>query len=483
MTSCPRNLVCALLLSVGGVAVAASWAGAEPATHVAPASRGGAATRLSLTPVAWAVEQYTLDNGLTVLLHEDHRTPIVTVNLWYHVGSKDEPQGRNGFAHLFEHLMFQGSRNVGEDRFFKYLDRAGATDHNGTTADDRTNYYETLPSNQLELALWLESDRMGLLLDHVNQETFVSQREVVKNERRQNYENAPYGMVPKFIREALYPADHPYHRMPIGTPEDLDAATLDDVRDFFRTFYLPNNASLVVAGDIDKAAAKQLVSKYFASIPRGTPPPNIRGQLPVALDGPKTLEVEAEVELPRVSVTWSSPAAFAPGDAELDVLAHVLSAGKTSRLYKKLVYDMQVAQSVSAHQASQDLGSMFEITVMLKKGRDPSEALHVVDEELERLRNEAPSTAEIERGKTQLVSHLVFEMEKLGSRADAFNAYLQRAGDPRYFDRDVARYTGVTPEAVQRATSGLAVDQRVVTVVRPVKGAPRAGRLVSGGAR
>src|SRR5580698_1984507 len=239
-----------------------------------------------------------LANGLQVVLHEDHRTPIVAVDVWYHVGSKDEAEGRHGFAHLFEHMMFQGSKHVPEDTYFRYLERAGASNVNGSTSEDRTNYFETVPRNRLELALWLESDRMGFLLDHVDQQTFAGQRDVVKNERRQNYENAPYGLVVKYVDEALFPPSHPYHHLTIGSPADLDAATLADVRRFFRTWYVPNNATLVIAGD-----------------------------------------VEAGVELPRVVISWPTPPFFAAGDAELDLLARVLSAGKTSRLYKRLVYD------------------------------------------------------------------------------------------------------------------------------------------------
>jgi zinc protease len=237
-------------------------------TLTATAHGGSSATVAPALPF----ERFVLPNGLEVILHEDHRTPIVAVNVWYHVGSKDEPAGKNGFAHLFEHVMFQGSKHVAEDTFFKYLERAGASDRNGTTNTDRTNYFETVPSNELALALWLESDRMGWLLDHANQETFKSQRDVVKNERRQNYENAPYGLVIQFIREALYPKDHPYHLLTIGTPQDLDAATFEDVTAFFRTWYLPNNATLVVAGDIDPKAAKELITQYFGSVPRGRDP-------------------------------------------------------------------------------------------------------------------------------------------------------------------------------------------------------------------
>src|SRR3984957_18679684 len=251
-------------------------------------SAAGAPAALAQPAVHFSLpfEKYALDNGLEVILHQDHHTPIVAVNIWYHVGSKDEPAGKNGFAHLFEHVMFQGSRNVGEDQFFKYLERAGASDRNGSTNGDRTNYFETVPTGGLALALWLESDRMGFLLDHVNQETFASQREVVKNERRQNYENAPYGLVWQFIRAALFPAPHPYHLLTIGTPEDLDAASLEDVRAFFKTFYVPHHATLVVAGDIDPAATKALVAKCFATIPRGAggDPPVKTTLIPVTLD-------------------------------------------------------------------------------------------------------------------------------------------------------------------------------------------------------
>ncbi len=234
-----------------GLALATSVAGAEPGK------------------IALKIEKATLDNGLEVIFHEDHRTPVVAVDVWYHVGSKDEPAGKNGFAHLFEHLMFQGSKNVPEDMFFKFLERAGASDTNGTTNQDRTNYFETVPANELGLALWLESDRMGTLLDHVDQKTFESQREVVKNELRQNYENAPYGMVRMFVAAAVYPKEHPYHLLTIGTPHDLDAATLDDVRAFFKTYYVPNNATLVIAGDFQPAATKELVAKYFGPIAKG----------------------------------------------------------------------------------------------------------------------------------------------------------------------------------------------------------------------
>jgi zinc protease len=426
-----------------------------------------------------ALEKYTLDNGLEVVLHEDHRTPTIAVNVWYHVGSKDEPATKNGFAHLFEHLMFQGSRNVGEDRFFQYLEAAGASEHNGTTNTDRTNYFETVPTNQLSLALWLESDRMGFLLDHVDEKTFKEQREVVKNERRQSYENAPYGMVSQFIREAAYPKGHPYQLLTIGTPEDLDRASLDDVRAFYRRYYVPNNATLVIAGDLDPARTKELVQKYFGSLKRGADAGSLKTPVP---DGPrsgeKRLSVEADVELARVMMVWPTPPHFAPGDAELDLLSQVLSDGRTSRLYKRLVYDLKLAQDVWAAQGSRALGSQFEIGVNLRKGADVDKVLAVLDEEIEKVRAGAPTSDELERAKTSSIAPLVFGLESLTSRANLLNQYNQSAGDPAFLQKDVARYQRATGEDVRRvAEQSLVKDARVVVVVKPTPGAPRAGRL------
>ena len=426
-----------------------------------------------------AFEKTTLSNGLQLILVEDRRLPIVAVNIWYHVGSKDEPQGKNGFAHLFEHVMFQGSKNVGEDLYFKYLERAGASDRNGTTNLDRTNYYETVPSNELELVLWLESDRMGFLLDHANEATFKSQREVVKNERRQNYENAPYGLVGQFIRAAVYPEGHPYRLLTIGTPEDLDAASFADVTAFFKTFYLPNNATLVIAGDINPTRARELVKKFFAPIARGTDPPVKKAPMPVALESEKQLEVEAEVELPRIQLTWPTPPHFAPGDAELDLVASVLSTGKSSRLYKRLVYDLQIAQDVSASQSSSQLASLFEIVVTLKKGKSPADARRIVDEELKKLAQKAPTDEEIGRARTGILSRMIFAMERVTARADQLNFYNQLTGDPGFLSKDVERYERVSPADVQKAAASLLpLGKRVVTIVTPTKGAPRAGRLV-----
>jgi zinc protease len=443
------------------------------------ASASPSSAPITVPPVAF--EKYRLANGLEVILHEDRRTPTVSVNVWYHVGSKDEPTGKNGFAHLFEHLMFQGSRNVGEDQFFRHLEQAGASERNGTTSDDRTNYFETVPKNQLATALWLESDRMGFLLDHVNQKTLDEQREVVKNERRQNYENAPYGLVSQFIREALYPADHPYHRLTIGTPEDLDRASLDDVKAFFRTWYVPNNATLVVAGDFQAARAKELVEKYFATLPRGADPSPRTKPIEVKLAGETRLDVEADVELARVWYSWPTPAHFAPGDGELDIVSSVLSQGKSSRLYKRLVYELELAQSVSAYQASSLLGSEFEIVVSVRAGKSVAEVMKVINEELDKLRATPPTAVEVERARTGILTSALFSLESITRKADHLNHYNQSTGDPGYLTKDVARYTSVTPAEVQRAVSTyLPQNRRVVTVATPTPGAPRAGRLKGG---
>jgi len=421
-----------------------------------------------------------LGNGLRLVLHEDHAAPLVAVSIWYHVGSKDEPTGRHGFAHLFEHVMFQGSKHVPEDTYFRDLERVGGTNFNGTTNSDRTNYYETVPRNRLELALWLESDRMGFLLDHVDNQTFAGQRDVVKNERRQNYENAPYGMVPQFIAEALYPPSHPYHHLTIGSPQDLDAATLDDVKQFFRTWYVPNNATIVVAGDIDPDTTLKLVTQYFGPIPPGTlperpPPPSVQ------LTGETRVDIEAGVELSRVVTVWPTPANFAPGDGELDLVARALIAGGTSRLYKRLVYDDQTAQDVSAHQSSQQLGSRFEISATAKPGHTPEELLKAIDEELARVRDGGVTDAEIGRARTGFLSTAAFDLEQVGRRADRLNAYAHYTGDPGFLPKDIARYEAPTATSLRDAVrTWLPPDRRVVVMIRPVKGAPLCGRLAGG---
>jgi len=424
-------------------------------------------------------EKLTLPNGLEVILDEDHRTPIVTVNIWYHVGSKDEAEHRSGFAHLFEHMMFQGSKHVPEDTFFKNLEKVGATGINGSTNVDRTNYFETVPANQLELALWLESDRMGFLLDHAGEETFKSQRDVVKNERRQRYENAPYGLVRQLMLEEIFPKEHPYRLPTIGSMADLDAAQLADVHAFFRKYYVPNNATLVLSGDFDKKKATALIEKYFAPIPRGADLPR-KKPMPVAPHGETVMQIEANVELPRVYVTWVTPPSFAAGDAELELAGRVLAAGKTSRLYKRLVHDLQAAQSVSAGQQSNELASEFSIVATAKPGHTADELLRVIDEEVAKLQKEGANEAELTRVKSSMLASNVFSLEQSSSRANQLNSYNHYTGDPNYLAKDLSRTIGATPEAVTNAArTYLKPKERVVAFVNVKKDAPVQGKLVS----
>lgn len=278
-------------------------------------------------------QEYKLKNGLQVILSEDHTLPLVSVNIWYHVGPANEKAGRTGFAHLFEHMMFEGSLHIGTKAHFSYLEAAGATEINGTTNLDRTNYFETLPSNQLELALWLESDRMAYLPGKLDVQNLANQRDVVRNERRQSTENAPYGLVEEGLYHLLFPNDHPYYPEVIGSHADVEAAKLEDVREFFHEYYTPNNATLAIAGDFDKDKIKALIEKYFGTIPQGPPIPKIATSTP-AITSQRRATITDEVELPRVYFGWIIPPVFKPGDAESDLLSVILAGGKSSRLYK-----------------------------------------------------------------------------------------------------------------------------------------------------
>jgi predicted Zn-dependent peptidase len=424
-------------------------------------------------------EKYALPNGLEVILLEDHRIPEVAVDVWYKVGSKDEVDRRTGFAHLFEHVMFQGSKHVPEDKHFEYLQKAGVSNANGSTSTDRTNYFEVVPSNQLELALWLESDRMGFLLDRpAFKETIDVQRDVVKNERRQRVENRPMGLVEKVELESLYPPAHPYHHEVIGSMEDLTAASVDDVRAFFRTFYVPNNATLVIAGDFDRAKTKALVEQYFGPIPHGGAIPR---RPPVAATRTRqvTIDMEAKVQQPALTVAFPTPANFAPGDRELDVLANVLGNGKSSRLYKRLVYDLKIAQSVSASQDSLMLASDFEITASPMPGHTLEELLGIINEEIAKLQQTPVDAVELERAKNQIESGTVRALEPLIARAERLQHYNYLVGDPGYLAEDLRRYRAVTAEEVQRAAqTWLKPSERVVIKVEPNPAAPIMGRVV-----
>src|SRR5436853_1065969 len=317
-------------------------------------------------------EKYTLKNGLDVILHEDHRLPLVAVNIWYHVGPANERPGLTGFAHLFEHMMFSGSKHVANNEHFKDLEGAGASDINGTTDFDRTNYFETLPSNQLELALWLESDRMGYLPDKLDQANLSNQQDVVRNERRQSVENAPYGVVEEGLFDQLFPKEHPYYGEVIGSHLDIQSAKLEDVRNFFKLYYAPNNASLAIVGDFDRQKARELVQKYFGPLKRGEEVPKIKAHTP-PITSERHVVIQDHVQLPRVYIAWLTSPIFKPGDAEADLTATILGGGKSSRLYKRLVYEKQIAQDVTVNQQSLILGSVFEVQATAKSGVKPED--------------------------------------------------------------------------------------------------------------
>jgi zinc protease len=410
-------------------------------------------------------EKHRLANGLEVIMLEDHRLPMVAVNIWYHVGPANERPGLTGFAHLFEHMMFEGSKYVGEKAHFQYLEAAGASDINGTTDFDRTNYFETLPSNQLELALWLESDRMGFLLDQLDDKKLENQRDVVRNERRQSVEGSPYGLVQEELFHQLYPKNHPYYASVIGSHADIEAARLSDARDFFRLYYAPNNASLAIVGDIDKTKAKALVEKYFGPIPSGPAVPKIEVATP-PITAERRAVVTDQVELPRLYMAWITDPILSQGDAECDLIAKILGGGKSSRLYKKLVYEKRIAQDVSSYQYSLALGSLFAIESTAKPGIKLEEIEKAIDEELASFRAQGPTDAELEGARNTIESAVIRGLETLGGFggvADRLNQYNHYLGDPGYLDRDLGRYSKATAESLrQKADSVLKTQARVV---------------------
>jgi len=393
--------------------------------------------------------KHTLSNGLDVLLHEDHGCPIVAVNLWYHVGSKNEQPGHTGFAHLFEHLMFEGSEHC-DKGYFQPLQGAGAL-LNGSTSADRTNYWEVVPANALELALWMESDRMGFLLPALTEAKFSNQRDVVLNERQQNYENRPYGLVPMAMLGALFPPDHPYHWTTIGEIADLNAVRLDEVRRFFSTYYHPANASLALAGDIDAAAALDLARAYFEDLTPGPPVAPVRPHH-APLSAESRLLLEDRVELPRLCIAWLTPAMFAEGDADLDLAADILANGKTSRLYGRLVFEERIATDVSAAQNSREVAGFLQVAATAAPGHTLAELDGIIREEIARLAAEGPTSDEIERGQVQAEAQFLFRLQTVGGfggKSDQLNAYNMFIGDPAFFDRDLARYRAVTKQSLR----------------------------------
>ena len=431
----------------------AAFAGA--ATPAPPPAVAAAAPSIPFT-------KYRLDNGLEVILAPDKRLPVVAVNLWYHVGAANETPDRTGFAHLFEHMMFTGTKHVARGEAERLLEAAGGADSNATTGFDSTKYYDTVPANQLALALWTHADRMGYLLDALDQKALANQQDVVRNERRETTENRPYGIVDEALYRELFPPGHPYRPAVIGSHADIQAAKLADVRDFFKRYYRPNNATLVIAGDFDPANARRLVQRYFGSFARGADVPKPAVATPPIV-GERRLEVTDRIELPRVDLAWLTPPAYAPGDAELDIAAAILAGGKSSRLYKKLVYEKELAQSVDASQESSALTSIFDIQAVARPGHTPAELEAAIDEELAKLVADGPTQAEVDRARSAYEHGLFRTLQRVSSRANRLNQYNQSTGDPGYLAQDLARYRRISPDDVRRVVAAeLRKDRRVV---------------------
>nr|MBA2502538.1 insulinase family protein [Pyrinomonadaceae bacterium] len=448
----------------------------SPTTTPSSAQAGGA----TLPEIKFT--EYKLKNGLRVILHEDRSVPIVGVNLWYHVGSKDEVPGRTGFAHLFEHMMFQGSKGYDDD-FFKPIQEAGGT-LNGSTNPDRTNYWEVVPSNFLELALFMEADRMGGLLDVLNEAKLANQRDVVKNEKRQNYDNRPYGLVGARISEILYPENHPYHWLTIGSLDDLTNASLDDVKGFFRRYYTPNNASLAIAGDFDPQQARGWIEKYFGPIESGPAVPKVNYAQP-RLNGERREEMQDRVALARLYMVWHSMPQYTPDEASADTLATILGGGKSSRLYKALVYDRRIAQDVSAFNGSGELAGTFRITATAKQGTSLADLEKAIGEEIERLKKESPTAEELSRAYNAREAAFVYSLQTVGGfggRNDQLNQYATYLGQPGYFQQDLARYSRVTADDVKRIANQYLTNNRLIVNVTPRAAQGGQRRTAAGGA-
>ncbi len=456
MTPSPAILLS--LLAAGAPPLVQSSAPSRP-PDAAPAASSAPRINVPYT-------QFQLANGLNVILHEDHTVPMVAVDVWFRVGSAREKPGRTGLAHLFEHILFEGSSHVKTGEFDTLLEGVGG-DNNGSTNNDRTNYYEVLPSNALDLALFLESDRMGYLLDVLSPARVDQQRDVVKNERRQSYENRPYGLASLRLEEEVFPPGHPYHSPVIGSMEDLTAATHEDIAGFFRSYYSPGNASLVLSGDFQIEDARRKIETWFSDVAPGPKPP-VLAATPAVLAAEKRVTMEDRVQLPRLYMAWITPAHFAPGDEALDLLSSVLASGKNSRLYKRLVYDLQIAQDVSAVQDSRALASMFLIVVTARGGHGLSEIEKIVQEEIDRLKREPPTARELERAINQYEAGFYRALERNRDKADLFNAYDMEAGRPDYFNEDLARHRALDGRDVQSTTRRqLPDDGRVILSVVP----------------
>jgi predicted Zn-dependent peptidase len=431
------------------------------------------APRASAEPAAPSLpcEAFTLPNGLRVILHADHRLALVVLDVWYHVGAKDERAGRAGFAHLFEHLMFMGTKRVPRGKFDEIMEAGGAW-NNAATDFDYTDYYDVGPSRMLPTLLWLEADRMEGLGKAMTQEKLDVQRDVVLNEFRESYDNAPYGAAELRIYQEMFPPGHPYHHAVIGSHEDIRAATVDDVKSFFGTYYVPNNATLTVAGDFDVAATRALIGRLFGAVPRADDPPRPHAA-PATLTGGRRVTLPDDVQLPRLSFVWHSPAYYRPGDAAMDVIASVLANGRNGRLQQRLVHGEQAAVDISAWQEDYGLGSLFRVDATAAPGVDPDTIEKMVDEEIEKLRREGPRDDEIQRIRNTLETDTVSDLQSLINRADRLADYDTYLGSPDRLAWDLERYHALTPQAVREAADRwLAPDRRLLLRVLPRGGEP-----------
>jgi zinc protease len=419
----------------------------------------------------------SLSNGLVVILSEDHSVPQIALNVSYAVGSRMERSGRTGFAHLFEHLMFMGTRRAPTKAFDAWMEEAGGR-NNAWTAEDRTDYFDIAPSSALSLLVWLEADRMRDLGPLIDQAKLDLQRDVVRNERRQSIENRPYGVEELALPKLLWPDDHPYHHPVIGSHEDLEAASVADVKQFFATYYDPSNASVALAGDFDPAQAKASIERAFGSIPSQGKPADPGA--PGFSDEKTTLTavvretVPDDVELTKITLAWQSPRHFSPGDAELDLLASVLGEGKASRLYKALVYDQKIAQEVSARQESRVLGSDFVVDALVRPGIDPAKVEKALFDQVAKVRDKPVTVEELERARNSYEMEFVDRLQGIPERASLLNMYQAETGDPGYVQHDLDRYRHATDkDLLSYAKKVLVPDAVVVLTIVPKKEAKR----------
>ena len=412
-------------------------------------------------------KKFVLKNGLTLIVHEDHKAPIVAVNVWYHVGSKNEKPGKTGFAHLFEHLMFNGSEHFDDD-YFKAMEKVGATDLNGTTSEDRTNYFENAPKDALDFLLWMESDRMGHLVGAINQSKLDEQRGVVQNEKRQG-ENQPYGLVNELVTKAVYPVGHPYSWTVIGSMEDLNAASLDDVKEWFKTYYGAANATVVVAGDVDTEVAREKVEKYFGDIPPG--PPIARHEAWVARrTGTKRQVAQDRVPQARIYKVWNMPQFGSLEADQLNLVSDVLAMGKTSRLYKRLVYDDQLATDVSAFIDPNEIGGVFTIMATARPGKSLADVEKAIDEELEKFLRKGPTADELERVKTSNFAQFIRGMERIGGfhgKSDILATYQVFTGDPDNYKLTLERTREATADQLRKVAQEWLSDGVYILEVHP----------------